>query len=523
MTHFTLSLLSFGALSSLGLLLVGCGGDSEGTSGSSSAPVVASSAKRRLMDPKVVNVRELIDQGRPDLARAVMASFGEALIADLGVEEPLLRARVSFLEGHDAAWLAMVEEARALDPKDPRPYATSVEIYAAMNRLDAARAELQRGAAAVGSIVTPELQRARGIVAIVTPGGAKPGLNYLEAAYRADNGLPFIARPLGQAYYLMSQAALGEQQEELAMEHMEASLRFDPEDVDARKFYGKLLISVRKDFVKGLDVLEALYAEGEPIGVDLGRHHWQAGFTAQTQGESGVARKHYLRARELGCPDVDSGSARTFMREESRRAMESVVDAARLGDDAAVRAAVAEHAGLYPGTKDVAQRELALTLVGEADAALVGGSEEEATGLIAAAIFADRTAPGVAEVQCALFQSKAIAALEAGETGLALRFATEATEVRPDSSTSWHMLGELQYALGDFGPAGVSLLKAMSFARADGEPLGLAVAQKLAECQHLSSDAEAAMATLEEALRRAGPGDDAVRDEIQRYLELLKD
>lgn len=506
----------------LAALLPACGDPSDGVAGAPAPQAESSSAKRRLMDPKVVNVRELIDQGRPDLARAVLDSFSDELVSSLGVEEPLLRARMSFLEGNEAEWLGFVEKARAIDPKDPRSYATSVEIYAAMGRLEAAGAELQRGAIAAGSVATPELQRARGVVAIVTQGGAKIGLSLLEAAYRADEGLPFIARPLGQAYYLMAQAASGEGQPELAMERVEQSLRFDPEDVDVRQSYGELLIGVRQDFVAGLDVLEQLYLEGQPIGVELARHHWQAGLIAQVQGERGAARKHYLRAKELGASEVETGTARTFLREESEGALGRAVAAASLGEDHSVRAAIAEFVALRTDPDEITRKEVALTMISEADLALSEGRTGAATGLIAAALFADRSAEGIAEVQCALFQSKAIAALESGETAQALAFATEATVVSPDDTMSWHMLGELQYALGDFGGAAASLLKATDYARADGKGLGLAVSQMLAECQHLSENSSGAVATLEQALRDAGPGDVDRREEIERYLRVLK-
>ncbi|MFT6110377.1 MAG: tetratricopeptide (TPR) repeat protein [Planctomycetota bacterium] len=158
----------------------------------------------------------------------------------------------------------------------------------------------------------------------------------------------------------------------------------------------------------------------------------------------------------------------------------------------------------------------------EADLALSEGRTGAATGLIAAALFADRSAQGIAEVQCALFQSKAIAALESGETAQALAFATEATVVSPDDTMSWHMLGELQHALGDFSGAAASLLKATDYARAGGKGLGLAVSQMLAECQHLSENSSGAVATLEQALRDAGPGDVDRREEIERYLRVLK-
>lgn len=503
--------------------LVACGGSDDASSASgTSNSVEASSIGRRLEDPKAANVRELIDRGRPDLARSVIDSFDADLVARLGVEDPLLRARLSFLEGNEAVWLGLIEEARALDPKDPRPYATAAEIYAAMGRHEAAKAELERGAAMAGSI-TPELQRAQGVLSIVLPGGAKTGLQYLQAAYRADDGLPFIARPLGQAFYLMAQVAAAEDQGELAVERLESSLGFDPQDADARLLYAKLLISVRKDVVQGLDLMEQLYAEGEPIQADLGRHHWRAGLIAQLQGEREAARKYYLRSKELGCPDVESGTARDFLREEAKSSIQVAMRAAEVGDQDGVRAAVAGVTALRAEPEEVVRRELALRFIGEADTALAAGGLDEATGLVAAALYADRGAAGIAEVQSALFEAKAIAALEAGEVQQALRFVQEATVVRPDSVIAWHMLGELEYELGHYPEASKALLKAMSFARASGEPLGLDVAQKLAESQHLSENAPAAVATLEQALRDAGPEDLSLRDEIERYLQILKD
>ncbi len=523
MDHSRVPLALRSAAFGLVAALVSCGGSESPDAEGSRATAVASSVARRLMEPKVVNVRELIDKGRPDLARTVIESFGPGLVADLGAEEPLLRARVSYLEGNSAEWLGLVEQARAIDPKDPRPYATAVEIYAAMNRLDAARAELQRGAAAVGSVVTPELQRAQGIVAIVTPGGAKAGLSLLEAAHRADGDLPFMARPLGQAYYLMAQVAFAGDQPTLALERMESSLTHDPEDLDARQFYGELLIGVKKDFVAGLDVLEQVFAEGQPIAADLGRHHWRAGISAQLQTEPGIARKHYLRAQELGCPDVKTGTARTFMREQAVASLERALLAASVSDEEITRASVAEFVALRPDPEGVSRREAALTMVAAANDALAEQDFDRAAGLISGAVTTDRGAQGIAEVQCGLLQSKAIAAVEAGEAEQALRYAAEATEVRPDSAVSWHMLGELQYAMGDFAPAAASLLKATSYARAAREPLGIEVSQMLAECQHLSQNSVGAVATLEQALREVGPGETGQRDEIVRYLKILKD
>ena len=179
--------------------------------------------------------------------------------------------------------------------------------------------------------------------------------------------------------------------------------------------------------------------------------------------------------------------------------------------------------GLRADQEELSRREAALTMVAAAGEALDAGDLDRASGLISGAVTADHRAKGIPEVQFSVLQRKAIAAMEAGRSDQALEYATEATEVRPDSSMGWHMLGELQYAMGEFGPAASSLLKATSYARAEGTPLGVEVSQKLAECQHLSQNSPGAVATLEQALRDVAPDEFERREEIVRYLKILRD
>ena len=69
--------------------------------------------------------------------------------------------------------------------------------------------------------LTPELQRAAGVLAIVTPGRTKAGLAMLEEAERLDPGLPFLGRALGQAHLLAAKHAFADGTPELALERIE--------------------------------------------------------------------------------------------------------------------------------------------------------------------------------------------------------------------------------------------------------------------------------------------------------------
>ena len=155
--------VALAALAALGL--GACGGD-----GRSSSPPPARASERD-GSPLAVALRAAIEDGDPDRAEELLAAAGPAL----GVERPCLAARIAFLRGDEGAWLRAIEEARALAPADPRPYATASELWSAAGRLDAARRELERGLAAVGELA-PELERAKAVLALVTPGGARAGL-----------------------------------------------------------------------------------------------------------------------------------------------------------------------------------------------------------------------------------------------------------------------------------------------------------------------------------------------------------
>lgn len=482
---------------------------------------MASSSERRDERPEAVRARELIDKGRADLARPLV----DGLADELGVEGPLLRARIAVLEGDTADWLKLVETARATDPRDPRPYATAAELYAAIGRVDAAKDELKRGIEVLGT-VTPELQRAQGILAIVTPGGGRIGLELLETAERADPGLPFLGRPLGQAHLLAAKRAMAERRGEIALERVEASLKYDPDDPDTRRFYGEVLIGVARDYERGLAVLENLLSEGEPVTDVLGRMAWSAGLAAQLDRDPATAVKHYLRARQLGAVEVEQGTARSFLRAQADAAFERGVAAATEGDDGALRRHVREAVDLFGADADggtaIGRAKYAELLAGRAQDALRDGELDRATLLLDVATEVEPQVRSIAKVRGAMLFARAVDAMEAGDADGAVELAAQASAVDPDDTVTLHFLGELYYARGEYSEAAPALDRALRNARLDGEPLAIDVKLMLAECQHLSGHVEDAVATLEQCMRSTRPEDAAGRERAARYLALLE-
>ena len=480
---------------SLALPLAGCGeapdtsSETETLRGS-----VPSSASRRDSRPDAVEARRLLGLGRADLARPLV----EGLVETLPVEGPLLMARLTYLEGDQGAWLPLIERGRAEDPRDPRPYAAAAEIYAAMDRRLAAKEEIERGIEAVGA-QTPELQRAIGILRIVTPGMGKAGLDTLETARRADNYLPFMERPLGQAYFLSAKRALAEGSGALALERIRTSLDFDPEDPDALEFYGRVVISEEKNFEEGLGVLEDLFARGAPIGPELGKFQWSAGLVAQLKNDFTSARKHYLRARALGEPRVNEGTSRDFLDGQSDACFERAVERTLGGDDEGARVALLEGVALRPDELG-GRRTFATRFAERAEVALGEGREADAVRLLSAGMHMDRDAPAVAHVSASLYFEKAFAAAEKGDAAGALEFASQATRYAPNDSMMWLFLGDLQYATKDYRGGAGSLERAVALAKAEGESTELATGLKLADCLHRTERTEDAIRVLERAI-----------------------
>ncbi len=481
------------------MLLAGCGDDPDATvpaagAGTRAGGPVASSAERRDSRPDAVEARRLLGLGRADLARPLVEGLSETL----PVEGPLLMARLTFLEGDEGAWLPLVENSRAQDPRDPRPYAAAAEIYASMDRRLAAKEEIERGINAVGA-QTPELQRAVGILRIVTPGMGKAGLDTLEAARRADSRLPFMERPLGQAYFLSAKRALAEGSGALALERAVKSLDFDPDDLDALEFYGRVVISEEKDHDKGLKILEDVYRRGKPIGPELGKFQWAAGLQAQVKGDPTKARLRYLRARELGDVQVNQGTALDFMDGQSDACFDRAVERVLEGDDTGAKVALAEGIGLRPDEAG-ARRLFATRLAERAETALGEGRESEAVSLLSAGLHMDRDAPAVAHVSASLYFDKAFSAAEKGDAEGAIEFAGQAARYAPQDSMMWLFLGDLQFATKDYRGGADSLERAAALSKASEETVDLATSLKLAECLHRTERSEDAIRVLGKAI-----------------------
>lgn len=509
----------------LGALMLSPSVTSCGDSAESKAPPevsrpTASSADRRDMRAEAVEARRLLGDGRADLARPLV----DRLVETLEVEGPLLRARLAFLEGDDTGWLKDIEAGRSQDPRDPRPYATAAEIYAALDRRLAATEEIERGIAAVGGM-TAELKRATGIVAIVTPGQGKAGLDLLESARREDGELPFLARPLGQAHYLAAKRALSEGNGELALERITKSLEWDPKDIDARMFQADTIISVHTDFKRGLQTLEALFAEGMPIQAKLGKFQWSAGLQAQLQRRDDDARLHYLRARELRYPGVENGTSRDFLQRQANAALDAAVEAARGAETETVRSKVQEALSLsFP--EPAARRGFAARFSQEAERALASEDMEFATECVAAAVWIDSDSQAAATASASLYFALALDAMGGQDVETALAFAVRATESTPDDPMMWLFRGELEHSKGAFDVASGSLEKALTLGRAAGDAVEIGTILKIAECLVLTGDEEGAIGTLEQGLSaviKQEPAPDPTElDEAREYLRILR-
>ncbi len=494
-------------------LLAGCGGsESSPADGDGGALSAASSKLRRDGRAEVVQLRRWLDEGRTDLAAPML----DAIQPELGLEGPLLRARLVVIQGDRGAWLQEIEASRAMNPADPRPYATAAELYAAIGLHDSAREEIARGMEAAGAL-TPELQRAQGILAITTVGGGKIGLGLLESALRADPELPFMGRPLGQANLLAAQRAMAEDQGQLALERIQRSLEFDPTDPDARRTYAEIIIAENRDFSGGIALLEQLLKDGEPLGDLVARMSWSAGVKAQVAGDRAAARKYYLRARELRCAEVEQGMAKTFFESEARGAFDAAVLAAVAGETPSLRLQVAEAVGLL-GEGERGRYTISGWFLESAAAALTDGDTQAAGQLAAAARDTDPQVPGLAELSGAVYIQRAVEAMGKQDLEGALVFAEQATLVDPEDAMAHHLLGELRFHAGRFAEAVPALERALRNSELDGEPLGLEVALMLARCQGESGQKEDAIATLDQYLRRPARADEAKLREVANAL-----
>lgn len=267
----------------------------------------------RSEDPRVIAARAALDRADMDNARALVSLAAPLAGAPEG---DLLRARLCLLEGDMNGAEQALARARRAQSDDPRVLATSAEIHAWAGMLQTAEGELAAAALRLGDSV-PELLRARGVVLIVSPGGARPGLALLEQARSLDPDLPFMGRALAQAHLLVGRSHLGTDRE-LALKHARAAVHAEPSELDALVFLGDALI-LNGEWGDALGAFEEALLLGRPMEMELAGHYKRAGFVALAQGKRSLGIKSFLRARELGLGDQDFGSAAEVLRVEARK------------------------------------------------------------------------------------------------------------------------------------------------------------------------------------------------------------
>jgi len=263
--------------------------------------------------PELERARRALERGDAPEASAALLALGE------GLEQELLRARLAALEGDGIGAVRRIEAARATHPDQSVVYATACEIHAADGRLGSAEAEVREGLAVCGP--TPELSRARGVLALARQGGARVGLEHLLDARRVDPGLPFLERPLYEAHLLLGRQALADELPLDALGHARAALLVLPGDVEARTLLGDAQSSAGR-LDEALETFEALLADGARVRDTLALLCQRAGTAALVEGRRDVALERHLRARALGLAEQDLGFGATLIAEAADAALE---------------------------------------------------------------------------------------------------------------------------------------------------------------------------------------------------------
>lgn len=457
---------------------VACGGGDEPQGSSANRPTQAAPALRvtpRSADPVLVELRALLggsgelDPGRVDqLVRAARAADP--------VEADLLEARWCTILGEDIRASQLIEAARERDPADARVYATAAELHAAAGRLETSDAEIARGVEACGT--TAELERAKGVGLIVRPGGARVGLELLQRVHRKDPELPFLARPLGQAFLLRGMRSLSENRPEQAYAFSRQALEFDPEDVEVRRFAVECDAAVG-DFEGCLAGYRGLIADGVPLEAELALMLKRAGMAALLDGRRDAALAHLRDARNAGLEPTE------------------------LGSGAAILASAA-------GEK-VTASEAAL------EAGEVGRAEElavEALSYDPESLEARR-----ALARCGLWRGAS--ALREGDAAAAEGFLAAALEQDPDSLELHQFLGHALYRQERFGEAAEQWQWVVDVARVEKLELPDPVILQLAQALVQDGRVRDARTALEEELSTSPAGPRS--DEVRTLLDSLPD
>jgi len=286
-----------------------------------------------------------------------------------GLDANLLGARLRASEGDAVGAVRAIEAARTAYPTQARVYATAAEIYALAGKIESAEHEIRDGLLAAGP--TPDLSRARGVLALCREGGARTGLEHLLAARQAEPKLEYCDRPLAQAHVLLGNASLAGQNALEAAAHARAALVALPGDRDARELLADAL-AAGGDFKASIETYEGLLAELRDSGaqVDAARARVETTLSwVELRGATAALFAHdrplaverYLRARELGVPPSELGFGATVLAEEAGKHVETGLDLYEKADLAAARVEFTQALALDPASLE-AHNHLAVVL-----------------------------------------------------------------------------------------------------------------------------------------------------------------
>lgn len=275
---------------------------------------LATEAPAPARDARLAPVVAALEAGRLDEALAALGPLRAAGAAPAALAE--VEARALLARGDAVGALRALEAARAASPGDARPLASEAEVYAALGRRNAAEDSLRRGLALGGA--RAELERARGVLGLVTPGGAAQALDALERARALDPALPFVDGPLAQAHLLAGRAALQGAPDE-ALAHARAGLALAPGQRELVALSSEALEGMG-DFEGALRALEPLAREGRDERRAL--LHKKAATAALLASDRARAAEHFRRARALGLDDEGLGFGVTVLAQAAEAAVD---------------------------------------------------------------------------------------------------------------------------------------------------------------------------------------------------------
>lgn len=373
----TASVLALGGLS----LIAACdGGDTRGAAPSPNDPLAGLDAPRDQPRPPAPSaapatppqIAQPTDAGYLAVSRAIESGDAPAARRGLlalapGLHMRLLEARLAALEGDAIGSVRAIEAARAEHPDQGAVYAAAAELHALAGRTSSAEDEIREGLAAAGE--TPELLRARGVLALSREGGARTGLGHLLAARAAAPQLEFSTHMLAEAYRLLASGALAARQPLEAAGFAREALALLPDDAEALELLADASAALG-DFTSALATYERLLAAGRDLRAGAALMYARGATAALLEKDRKLALERYLRARELGADDTELGFGVNVLEEELRKRLEAGVAALERSDWTAARSSFEEALRIEPGLFE-ARNQLASALfrLGEFQAA----------------------------------------------------------------------------------------------------------------------------------------------------------